>query len=203
MDVYRPCLLGALSAASAAFDSSITIDKGHRASSGKTTVEFWIKQPQLVTSTDVAANVEDVLGYLTTTPLALNPEAEVFVPTVSLPAKVKTILPKPFPVANRSPDVDAVSGIRKAMVQHSSERIDLIVNNVKQGLPESPPGPELFDSIVDLVVDRMEKLREPLFVAHARCSPAVADQCWEDLRTVVTQLVHKKVRESWGNSDEG
>ena len=43
--VYRPCLLGALSAASFAFDCSVTTDKGHKSSGGSTIVEFWIQQP--------------------------------------------------------------------------------------------------------------------------------------------------------------
>ena len=42
--VYRPCLLAALSAASFAFESSITTDKGHRSSQGVTVVEFWVQQ---------------------------------------------------------------------------------------------------------------------------------------------------------------
>ena len=45
--VYRPCLLGAMSAATLAIDCSITTDKGHRSSGGSTTVEFWIKQPPI------------------------------------------------------------------------------------------------------------------------------------------------------------
>ena len=42
--VYRPCVLGALTAVRCACESSITTDKGHRSSTGKTTVEFWLQQ---------------------------------------------------------------------------------------------------------------------------------------------------------------
>ena len=41
---HRPCILGELDAVRCACDSSITTDKGHSASNGKTTVEFWLKQ---------------------------------------------------------------------------------------------------------------------------------------------------------------
>ena len=44
--VYRPCVLGALWAAHAAVQSSISTDKGHTSkSSGCTVVEFWLQQP--------------------------------------------------------------------------------------------------------------------------------------------------------------
>ena len=42
--VFRPCLLGAVSAASFAFDGSITTDKGHRSHDGRTIIEFWVQQ---------------------------------------------------------------------------------------------------------------------------------------------------------------
>jgi hypothetical protein len=42
---YRPCVLGALTAVRCACDCSISTDKGHRTSDGRTTVEFWLRQP--------------------------------------------------------------------------------------------------------------------------------------------------------------
>ena len=46
IQAYRPCLLAALSAVKYASESSITNDKGHRSSNGKTIVEFWLQQPK-------------------------------------------------------------------------------------------------------------------------------------------------------------
>ena len=44
--VYRPCIFGALCAAQAAIQSSISTDKGHTSkSTGCTIVEFWLQQP--------------------------------------------------------------------------------------------------------------------------------------------------------------
>ena len=46
VSVYRPSVMNALMALQAAMDYSIVTDKGHRSkSAGKSTVEFWIKQP--------------------------------------------------------------------------------------------------------------------------------------------------------------
>ena len=45
--VFRPSLLGAISAVSQAAEYSIVTDKGHRSSSKcATTIEFWLKQPR-------------------------------------------------------------------------------------------------------------------------------------------------------------
>ena len=46
ISVYRPCVLGALWAAQAAIQSSVSTDKGHTSkTSGYTVVEFWLQQP--------------------------------------------------------------------------------------------------------------------------------------------------------------
>ena len=46
ISVYRPSVMNALMGLQAAMDYGVVTDKGHRSkSSGKSTVEFWIKQP--------------------------------------------------------------------------------------------------------------------------------------------------------------
>ena len=65
--VYRPCLLAALSAVRFAFESSITTDKGHRSSLGRTTVEFWLQQPPLDTpiTMEAAADLTQSIDHTT------------------------------------------------------------------------------------------------------------------------------------------
>ena len=45
MSVYRPCIFAAISSVAVALENGVVTDKGHRASSGKCIVEFWISQP--------------------------------------------------------------------------------------------------------------------------------------------------------------
>ena len=42
--VYRPCMINALLGITGAMQSSITTDKGHTSSNGRTVIEFWLQQ---------------------------------------------------------------------------------------------------------------------------------------------------------------
>ena len=42
---YRPCIFSALWSVAAAMEVAVVTDKGHKASSGRCVVEFWIRQP--------------------------------------------------------------------------------------------------------------------------------------------------------------
>ena len=62
--VFRPCLMGALSAVQAACGHSIVTDKGHSSSSGQSVIEFWIAQLRLADASnnsgvgDTGSNVQ-------------------------------------------------------------------------------------------------------------------------------------------------
>ena len=94
IQAYRPCLLAALSAVKFASESSITSDKGHRSSNGKTIVEFWLQQPKfpvmpdmtqplpctplnVTMDTDSAYSIPRQSHSATGTPLQEEPQGEI------------------------------------------------------------------------------------------------------------------------------
>ena len=138
--VYRPCLLGALSAARLACDSSISTDKGHRSScKKKAVVEFWISQvPEGVEVEDESALVELLPPpHATPSPTDTDPKnGPLSAETIDLVgswAKVQiSLLPQSFRAASSSQDKN---GVVTKMLQDI--RSSTVTQTVRESLQSS------------------------------------------------------------------